>query len=149
MITFASSPVGWDPASGGTYIPIDHFTTHIKGGPRVNQTSVAILGMSSPAMDYKNVQAALEVMPTEKEWHIFQFIDVFLEEMFMYLIGATPGSTTDPGQDAQHAITELIEHATWEPDNDLTTATTWEVHSKITWDVTYPGMRTISTIGSE
>ena len=148
-ISFASSPIGWDPASGGTYVPVDTFKTQLRRGPTVDKMSVAMLGFSAPAMDNRNTVAATETMPAEKEWMIFQFIDTFLEDMFKYLIGATPGSTTDPGQDAQHAITNLIEASTWEPDDDLTAATHWQVYSWITWDVTFPGMKGISTIGSE
>lgn len=134
---------------GGSYVPVDTFKTHLKGGPLVDQMSVAVLGFSSPAMDNRNTVGATEVMPGEKEWMIFQFIDVFLEDMFKYLIGSTPGSTTDPGQDAQYAITNLIEAATWEPDDDLTHNTAWQVYSKITWDVTFPGMNGINTVSSE
>ena len=148
-ISFAASPIGWDPASGGTYVPVDTFKTQLRRGPRVDQMSVAVLGFSSPAMDIKNTVAATETMPTEKEWLIFQFIDTFLEDMFKYLIGATPGSTTDPGQDAQSAITDLIEAATWEPDDNLTASIAWQIYSWITWDVTFPGMKGIGTVGSE
>lgn len=148
-ISFAANPVGWNPESGGTYIPTDTFKTQLRNGPTVDKMSVAMLGFSSPAMDVRNTVAGTETMPSEKEWMIFQFIDTFLEDMFKYLIGTTPGSTTDPGQDAQHAITELIEAATWEPDDSVTDGMNYQIYSWITWDVTFPGMKGISTIGSE
>lgn len=148
-ISFASSPIGWDPASGGTYVPVDHWQTRLKGGPTARGASVAIIGFTSPAMDVKNTVAATETMPSENEWLIFQFIDVFLEDMFKYLIGSGPGSATDPYQDAQFAITNLLEASTWEPDNDNLQAGTMEVTSEVTWDVTMPGMGNVGTLSSE
>jgi hypothetical protein len=149
MTTFASNPIGWDPASGGTYVPTDQFKTQIKNGPTVRAMSVAMFGFSSPAMDIKNTNAALELVPSATDWFIYQFLDTYLEDMFKYLIGTAVASTTDPYQDAYLAITDLLEAPTWEPDDNLTLSCEWQVHSKMTWDVTMPGMNGIGTISSE
>ena len=148
-ISFASSPIGWNPASGGTYVPLDHWQMKLRGGPTARGASVAIIGFSSPAMDVRNTVAATEIMPSETDWLIFAFIDVFLEDMFKYLIGSGPGSATDPYQDAQYAITNLLEAATWEPDGDHLQPAAWEVTSEVTWDVTMPGIGRIGSISSE
>lgn len=149
MITFASNPVGWDPAGSGKFMPMDHYKTQIKNGPTVRAMSVAIFGFSSPAMDIKNTNAALEVVPSATDWFIYQFLDTYLEDMFKYLIGTAVAYTTDPYQDAYLAITDLLEAPTWEPDGNITYSTAWQVHSKMTWDVTMPGMQGIGTVASE
>lgn len=143
MITFAKNPVGWDPASGGTYIPTDTFTTHLKGGPRVDRMSYLLFGFSSPLMD--NRATGEPTVIAEASWFHLQFLDMFIEEMVKQFVGLA--SSTAAG--AAATITDFLEYASIEPDDDLLQSNHWQVYAKTTFDVTMPGMETMSTLSSD
>jgi len=144
MITFAESPVGYN-ASNGTYIPVDFFRTHIKGGPRVDAMSMALLGFSSPAMDNRDTNEA--TLPGEQQWFVYQFLDTYLEDMFKALVGINPSGASYLA--TATTVMEFLEHATFEPDDDQLVSNHWQVYSKVTWDVTMPGMEKITTLATE
>lgn len=144
MITFAKNPTGWDPASGGKYIPTDQFTTHLKGGPRVDRMSYLIFGFSSPQMD--NLSVSEPTVITELTWFHLQFVDMFLEEMVKHAIGLT----TDSGAAAMSSIVDFLEYASLEPGGEnLLDACNWQVYAKTTFDVTMPGVETLSTLTAD
>lgn len=143
MITFAKNPTGWDPGSGGTYIPMDHFTTHLRSGPRVEAMSYLIFGFSAPAMDNRSTGEPTTI--SEIDWFYLQFLDMFIEEMLKDLIGLT----TAAGPGAVSAIVDFLEYASWEPDDDLLSGTNWQVTAQTTFDVTMPGMQRITTLATD
>lgn len=142
MITFAKNPVGWDSGSGGTYIPTDAFTTHLKGGPRVDRMSYLLFGFSSPNMD--NRATAEPTVIAEASWFHLQFLDMFLEEMTKQFIGLTSSTSAA----AASSIVDFLEYASIEPDDDRLVASSWQVTAKTTFDVTMPGMETMSTVST-
>lgn len=144
MITFAKNPTGWDPGSSGQYIPSDHFSTHLRGGPKVDAMSYLLFGFSSPAMDNKNVNEPAVI--AENDWFYLQFLDMFLEEMMKDVLGLAASSTSAA---AASAITDFLEYASWELDDDLLPGVHWQVMAKSTFDVTMPGMQNLSTISSD
>lgn len=144
MITFAQNPTGWDPASGGSYIPTDHFKTHLKGGPKVDTMSYLIFGFSSPAMDFRALSEPV-VIP-ENDWFYLQFLDMFLEEMMKETLGLAASSVSAA---AAGAIVQFLEMASWELDDDLLKDKAWQVIAKTTFDVTMPGMQNLTTISTD
>lgn len=145
MLNFAKSPTGWDPASSGTYIPTDHFTTQLRGGPTVDAMSYLLFGFSSPAMDNLNVNEPTVI--AENDWFYLQFLDMFLEEMMKDVLGLAASSASAA---AASAITDFLEYASWEPGaEDLLGGMNWQVTAKTTFDVTMPGMTNLSTISSD
>lgn len=144
MINFAKNPVGWDPASGGKYIPTDHFTTHLRGGPKVDAMSYLIFGFSSPEMDFRALSEPTVI--AENDWYYLQFLDMFLEEMMKETLGLAASSVSAA---AATAIVAFLEMASWEPDDDLLYAVSWQVTAKTTFDVTMPGMQNLATISTD
>lgn len=142
MLTFAKNPTGFN-AAASTWIPTDHFQTHLRGGPRVEAMSYLIFGFSNPAMD--NRATAEPVTISELDWFILQFLDMFLQEMVKDLVGLTTGA----GGQSVSAITDFLEYASIEPDDDLLGSATFQVISKMTFDVTMPGMKEITTLTSD
>lgn len=145
MVTWAGNPVGGD---GGTqYIPTDYFKTHIKGGPRVNKPSGVLFGLSSPAMDQTTSASAI---PSEVEWLVLQFIDMFLEDMFKWNIGVGTETSGHPYEAGSDTIAKFLENAMWEPSGEaFLFNSAWYVNSKITFDVTIPGMKRVKVLTSE
>jgi hypothetical protein len=143
MLTFAKNPTAWDPASGGTWVPTDHFTTHLKGGPRVEEMSYLIFGFSAPLMDNRDVSEPVTI--TEVEWFYLQFLDMFVEDMLKNLIGLT----ADSGTGSSETIVAFLEYASLEPDGSRLAGVEWNVIAKTTFDVTMPGMQSITTLSTD
>lgn len=142
-INFAKNPTGWDPGSGGKYVPTDHFTTHLKGGPRVDRMSYLLFGFSAPEM--ANTSAAEPTVLDEPGWFHLQFLDMFIEEMVKQFVGLTSTGTAA----AANTITDFLEYASIEPDQDLMFGLDWQVYAKTTFDVTMPGMESMSTLSTD
>ena len=145
MVTWAGNPVGFDGDTG--YIPTDYFKTHIKGGPRVNSPSGVMFGFSSPAMSETTVSANI---PNELQWLVLQFIDMFLEDMFKWNIGLGTETSGHPYQMGSDTIAQFLESAMWEPSGEANLyPVKWYVNSKITFDVTIPGMKRVKVLSSD
>lgn len=141
-INFAKNQTGWDPGSGGTWRPTDTFTTHLKGGPKVDRMSYLLFGFSAPHLDNRSTPEPA-VIP-ESSWFILQFLDMFLEEMVKIAVGLA----SDTAADSAGTIIDFLEYASIEPDDDLLFETNWQVYSAVTFDVTMPGMDTLSTLST-
>ena len=145
MVTWAGNPVGFDGTS--KYIPSDYFKTHIKGGPRVNSPSGVIFGLSSPEM--AETTTAYKI-PVEKEWLVLQFLDMFLEDMFKWNIGLGTVTSNFPYEAGSDYIAKFLESAMFEPSGQANLySAKWHVNSKITFDVTIPGMQRVKVITSD
>lgn len=142
MLTFAKNPTGFN-ADALTWIPTDHFQTHLRGGPRVEAMSYLIFGFSNPAMDNRSTAEPTTI--SELDWFILQFLDMFLEEMLKDLVGLTVGA----GAQSVSAITDFLEYASVEPDDDLLGSVVWQITAKMTFDVTMPGMEKLTTLSTD
>ena len=128
-------------------MPTDYFKTHIKGGPRVNQPSAVLFGLSSPAMSESTSGSNI---PVEKEWLVLQFIDMFLEDMFKWNIGLGTLTSGFPYEAGSDYIAKFLENAMWEPSGEANLwNATWNCNSKITFDVTIPGMNRVKVVSSD
>lgn len=145
MVSFPGNPLGFNGTS--TYWPCDHVKMHIRGGTKVDRPSGAMIALSSPEMG--ETTAAAQQTPSAETWLILQFIDMYLEDMFKHLVGSTGGVSEDPYEDAETAISNLLENQMFEPDVDALRASIWTVSMKTTWDYTIDGFSNKSVITSE
>lgn len=135
LITFEKHPLGFHTnadISSLYYLPGDHFKTHIRGGPTVREPSVAMFGFSNPEMNQTG--GSLKNTPTEQQWIMMQFAEVFLFDAWKYLMGLTAGSEND----AANWFAELLEDAMIEDANYILPVG-YVVTTKTTWDITVPG----------
>jgi len=139
-LTFAKRPVGYDP-SNDTFHGMDAFKVHVRGGPRVSRPSVAMFGFSSPAMDRTQSYSggALGTTPTEQEWIFTMYAEVFLYDMWKHLIGVTPSSSTDPYDDVSAWFAKLMEDKMYETAVGRIIPSSFNVHTKATWDMSVVG----------
>ena len=145
MVSWAGNPIGGD--GGVQFVPTDYFKTHIKGGPRVNSPSGVMFGLSSPAMAETT---GVSNIPVEKEWLVLQFVDMFLEDMFKWNIGLGSITSDFPYEAGSDYIAKFLESAMWEPSGQANLySEKWYVNSKITFDVTIPGMQRVKVLSSD
>lgn len=145
MVTWAGNPVGGNGST--SYIPTDYFKTHIKGGPRVTKPSGVLFGLSSPEMAETTTGSNI---PNELQWLVLQFIDMFLEDMFKWNIGLGTETSGHPYQMGSDTIAQFLESAMWEPSGQANLhASSWSVNSKITFDITIPGMQRVKVLSSD
>ena len=89
-------------------------------------------------------------IPVEKEWLVLQFIDMFLEDMFKWNIGLGTVAGNFPYEAGSDFIAKFLESAMWEPSGEAyLNAGRWYVNSKITYDVTIPGMGRVKVLSSD
>lgn len=148
LITFASSPSGFDV--GGTpdsYIPTDRF--RIRSGKKipVDLMSVALLGFSSPQMD--DVTTTVWVTPaSEAVWMQLKYIDMVLEQAFVHLIGLTEAGAETPWVDAATMLEDFLEPTVMEETSAIFDSQDYNVFTTLTFDISVPGVRKISSVSA-
>lgn len=146
LISYAKRPIGFHTSAdlaSQFYTPVDHFKTHIRGGPTVREPSVGIFGFSAPAMD--NTRATLQNTPTAKEWIMQQYAQVFLYDAWKFLMGMSGSAGYDK---AAEWFAQLLEDSMIEDANYIL-PTSYIVTTKVTWDITVPGEPGRMTLTSE
>lgn len=149
LITFPKRPIGFHTSADLTalwYTPVDAFKTHIRGGPTVEEPSVAMFGFSAPAMD--RTKGTISSTPSEIEWIMTQYAEVFLYDMWKFLMGLSAASGEYPDSTASDWFAELLEDFMIE-DADYIQANSYVVTTKVTWDITVPGKPGTMVLTSE
>lgn len=148
MITFASSPSGFDV--GGTpdsYIPTDRF--RIRSGKKVNVDlmSVALLGFSSPQMD--DTTTTIWTTPSDEAvWMQLKYIDMVLEQAFVQLIGLTEAGAETPWEDAATMLEDFLEPTVVEQTAADFASEDYNVFTSLTFDISVPGVRKITSVSA-
>lgn len=140
LLTYPKRPVGYD-ASNDTWFPMDAFKIHIKNGPRVSRPSVAMFGITSPSMESTQAYniGAIGATPTEQEWIITMYAEIFLYDMWKHLIGVTPAADTAPFDAVSAWFAKLLEDKMWETGTNAFVPSTLITHTKTTWDISVVG----------
>lgn len=149
LITFAKRPVGFHTSADLAtqyYVPVDSFKTHIRGGPRVSEPSVAMFGFSAPQMG--QTQGSIRNTPTELEWIMEQYAQVFLFDAWKWLMGLSASTGEYPDAQAANWLAELLEDNMIET-VDIILAAGYNVTTKATWDITVQGEPSNMTLTSE
>lgn len=142
MLTFPKKPITYDP-SNDSYIATDAFKVHVTRGPKVSRPSVAMFGFSAPAVDQTQTFTAdaIGTTPSEKEWLLTMYAEVFLYDMWKHLIGVTPASNTEPYDSVSAWFAKLMEDKMWEQSggSNFIKPSGYYVHCKATWDMSVIG----------
>lgn len=127
-----------------TYYVADHFTTQIRQTVRCNTMSYVLVGLSSPDMTRTGT---IWDPPTNDEWAILQYLDIFIEQMFIASLGQGAGESMH--DEAEIFITELLEDNIFETTADAFHAQTWRGFCRSTFDVSVPGRPQLKVLTSE
>jgi hypothetical protein len=141
FLTFPKRPIAYDP-SNDTFFGMDAFKVHVRGGPTVTRPSVAMFGFSSPALDQTQSYSggALGTTPTEREWIITMYAEVFLYDMWKHLIGViTTTSSAEPFDEVSAWFAKLMEDKMYETATSRIIPSGFHVHTKATWDMSVVG----------
>jgi len=130
-----------------TFRPVDLFTTKVKKPVRCSMASYALFALSSPEMD-KTTTSVWQV-PTEDQWAILQYMDIFIEQMFMASLGLIEAGAESPYEEAEAFISEMLEDLVLEETANSFEAVTWTTFCRATFDITVPGRPQLKTLSSE
>ncbi len=137
-ISAARAATGYTVAAPDTYLPADFVKSRISKGIKVNQPSVAMMGVSSP--DLTDTTTVVPTTYSETNWIKLQYIDQTVEQMLDYLIGLTSeGTGTSPYDEAATLVAEYVAPDYYEQSAGRFLPVTWEVFTFMTFDVTIPG----------
>lgn len=130
-----------------TYRPVDYFTTKIKKPVRCSMASYAMIALSSP--ETTSTTTSIWQAPVETQWAILQYMDIFIEQMFMASLGIIEAGAESPYEEAELFISELLEDTVFEEDANSFAGTNWTVYCRGTFDFTVPGRPQLKTLSSE
>lgn len=149
LITYASMPRGFDTgATPDSYFPMDVFPINTIPRIGVQHYSCAMLGFASPAFDDVN-QLDYSTPASEAEWIQLQYLEVVLEQAWMYMVGLVEVGAETPYEDAALMIEDFLEPTVSEETTGQFQALTYSVFTKATWGLVVPGRREFKSISSE
>lgn len=130
-----------------TYHPVDYFTTKIKKPTRCAMHSYALVALSSPATTLTTTGAW--AVPSEDDWAVLQYMDIFIEQMFMASLGLIEAGAESPYEEAEGFISELLEDLVFEETANSFEPQSWTVYCRATFDITVPGRPQLKVLSSE
>lgn len=136
FLSYATSmgPVGGTDLQN--WLPADHFTSTINRKVRCSMYSYVLVGMSSP---FTTSTAGIWDAPVETEWAMLQYIDIFIEQMFIASLGLEETGAESPYEEAEIFITELLEDTIFEETANSFKPLIWNAFTRTTFDVSVPG----------
>lgn len=135
------------PAAADLWVPGDLVKTHVGRKVRVGTPSMVLFGLSSPSLDETN--QTTPTVPSETEWILLQYLEIALDQAFMYLIGLVESGAESPYLESAGFIAELLEDDAYEATAGGFSPVSWTVFSQGTFDITVPGRKVQSSISSE
>lgn len=146
MISWATSPTGFEAGTPDTYVPRDFVKIRSKRRMFADIWEVAMLGFGSPSFD--DVTTVPDTTGLEAEWFQKKYMEVVLEQAWMQLIGLTETGAETPWEDAATLVEDVLEPTVLEEDSGSFVANAWHVYTQCTFDITVPGRREIKQISA-
>lgn len=149
LITIASSAIGFEKVDSSVdlFTPVDLVKTQVRKNVRVGMPSMVLFGFSSPATT--NTTATAITIPSETQWMLLQFLEVALENAFMWVAGLIETGAETPYEESSQFIADLVETLVFEATAGSWHPTTWTIFTEATFDITVPGLIDIQTLSSE
>ncbi len=149
LISYASMPRAFDSAaSPDSYYPMDVFPINTIPRIGVSHYSVALLGFASPGMDDTN-QLDYDTPDSEAKWIQLQYLEVVLEQAWMYMVGLVEVGAETPYEDAALFIEDFLEPTVSEESTGQFQAITYVIFTKATWGLVVPGRRQFKSVSAE
>lgn len=141
LITFASRPAGFEAiGSAGDvnlYTPTDAFMVKTGRKYRVAVPSVLVFAFSNPALN--TTQSTAGPIPTEDEWVFLKYIDMFLEDAWVDMMGRHEAGAESPYEDLHNFVNDLLEPTVVQETGGSFNAMAWYVFARFTFDMSVPG----------
>lgn len=110
---------------------------------RVKGPAYVCFAMGSPNFD--NRETTWFAPATEATWSLLQFLDVAVENAFLYLAGVSGGDAGTHVDECAAVLYDYMERW-YEQDNDALQGTNWRVFSEFSFDVSLDGMPSLNTL---
>lgn len=127
--------------------PADSFSTKISRRVNCSMYSYVLVGVSSPDMTVTST--GFPDPPNEAEWAMIQYIDIFIEQMFIASLNLQETGAESPYEEAETFITELLEDTIAEDTADAFHPLIWNCFARATFDITVPGRQQLKVLTSE
>lgn len=149
LMSVASTPIGYEKVAAGTdvFTPVDVVSGKVGRKVNVSSPSVVSFGVSSPSMD--SSQSPDQKTPKESEWMLLQYLEVALENMFMYLTGLVETGAESPYEESSQFIAKLLEDTFIEQAASAFDTTIWRCFYQATFDISVPGTVAMKQLSSE
>jgi hypothetical protein len=110
---------------------------------RVRGPSYVVFAMGSPNFDQR--ETTWFAPSTEATWSLLQFLDVAVENAFLYLAGVSGGDGGTHVDECAAVLYDFMERW-YEEDNDALVTTNWRVFTEMSFDVSIEGMPSMNTL---
>ena len=150
ILSFANSPTGFHWVTGGvsTYSPRDMFKVRSRRNITADVPSMSLVGMTMPGLS--GTTSSVPNGPgSEAEWIQMKYLEVVLEQAWMFLVGLVEAGAESPWEDAAILVGHLLEPAPFEEDAASWFTDEFRIWSTWTFDVTVPGRRDFNVISAE
>ncbi len=149
MLSFANSPTGfhWVTSGVSTFSPRDVFKVKSRRRIGAELFSESLFGMTLPSLT-GTTSTVPNTPASEAEWMSEKYLEIILEQAWMFLVGLVEAGAETPWTDAATFIEGLLEPAPFED-----TAASWftdsfKVWSMWTFDISVPGRREFNQISA-
>lgn len=142
VLSFANTPTGFHWVTGGvsTFSPRDAFKVRSRRKIDVEVMSMSLFGLAMPSL--ANTITTVPNSPaTDAEWVQQKYLEVVLEQSWMFLVGLVETGAETPWEDAANFIVHLLEPLAFEEDAASWFTDTFKVWATFTFDITVPGVR--------
>lgn len=148
LVTFPKQMGAYQLAAGtDLWLPVDTFNTHIKRNVTAQRHSMILFGVSSPLLDVTTVNQKSSLL--EVEWSMMTYIETFLEQAIINLIGLTETGAESPYEESAAFVADLIEATVLEETAGAFVAQSWVAYCNATFKVDVPGTFSVGVLTSE
>lgn len=139
LLTFAGRPVGFEAVADAEnhWTPTDVFDVKVSRRYRVEVPSVAMFAFSNPALT--TTTANPRSQPAMDEWVFLKYLEMFLEDAWIDMMGRSEDSDDDPYEDLNTFLNDLLEPTVVEMTAGAFNPISYNIFAKFTWDVSVPG----------
>lgn len=146
VLTYASSPSGFDIGAPITYHPRAAFNTRVKRKYQVDSHSYGMFAVGNP--DIAGETATIPVVVNDEEWFMLGFLEYVLEQAWVQIIGLTEAGAESP----YDLLTQFIERMV-EPQVVLETSLDFATdelmaYGQHTWEIQVPGRPSFGVVSS-
>lgn len=110
---------------------------------RVKGPSYVVFVVGSPDLDQR--ETSWFAPDTEATWSLLQFLDIAVENAFLYLAGVSAGGGTTHVDDCAELLYNYMERW-YEQDNDALVTCSWRAFSEFSFDVSIEGMPSLNNL---
>ncbi len=147
VLSFANTPTGfhWVTSGISTFSPRDEFPVRSRKKIDCELFCETLFGMTMPSLT--GTASTVSSSPaSEAVWMQQKYLEVVLEQAWMFLVGLVEAGAESPWEDAANFVDDLLEPQPFEDTAASWFTDTFKVWSEWTFDITVPGRREFNVL---